>query len=394
MNTTDPVLAIVASEFGRHVPQHLDYDPISQTALSSAARKWNVHNGTVSSCPGNAPGPDDDRGGGAKGKMSSRTAHPVLIVTNSNDPHADAIIERLDYLSVPVIRWHPDELSTDADVALCGNQISVSPSVKCDRTFTVDAIRSVWIRRPIAREPTADTLEGRLSERYEILENDAVFRNVMACISAPFINPLSSLDRAHNKILQLLIARRFFAVPEYVVSNRRNVLVEFASTNTDLVIKPLNVLSAYIIEQSHAIRCDTKLLTMADLSQFPTRLPSPAWVQRRIMSVCDVRLTVIGQYLCAVRIETDSDLEVDTRSQLATAVHSPCAIPDRIEIGVRQFMHEFELRFGGFDFLIDRDGKWWFLECNASGQFLWIDEMTNVDLAGVMAETLAGIRPL
>jgi len=216
----------------------------------------------------------------------------------------------------------------------------------------------------------------------------------MACINAPFINPLSSSDRAHNKILQLSMAKQFFAVPEYVVSNRTSILLEFASANVDLVIKPLNVLSVYRIEESNAIQCETKLLTMDELHKFPARLPSPAFIQQRIVSVCDVRVTAIGQHLLAVKIETDSDQQVDTRSQWATAVHSPCVIPDRIQIGVRRFMDEFELRYGAFDFLIDREGKWWFLECNASGQFLWLDDETDVNLGDVMAETLAGIRPL
>lgn len=389
-----PVLAIVHTDYGPDVVHDFGYDAAQQTAhyrpagytglrLPKTARDCNSANEL-----GTAFGDDNNS------TVPSRTDDPVLIVTNRNDTHADIIVDYLNAMSVPVVRWHPDELTNDASFTARADSISVTPSVACDREFSTNAVRSVWIRRPIVRDPTGRTPSERLSECFELSENHAVFHNVLACINAPFVNPLSALHRAHNKILQQLFAKKYFSVPEYVVSNKRSALVEFVTVHEDSVIKPLNVKSVYLVEDAHAIRSEAKALTVHQVREFPPLLSSSAFVQQRIRSVCDVRLTAIGQFLCAIKIDTDSKKQVDTRSQWANAGHSECEIPSGIEQGVRRYMAEFELRYGAFDFVLDSSGEWWFLECNASGQFLWLDDQAGVNLGYVMAETLAGIRPL
>jgi hypothetical protein len=36
-------------------------------------------------------------------------------------------------------------------------------------------------------------------------------------------------------------------------------------------------------------------------------------------------------------------------------------------------MNEMGLKYAAFDFMIDENGNWWFLECNESGQFLYLE---------------------
>lgn len=42
---------------------------------------------------------------------------------------------------------------------------------------------------------------------------------------------------------------------------------------------------------------------------------------------------------------------------------------------------------GSFDFAVDADGTWWFLEINETGQFLWIDQV--IPLAGLLQQFLS-----
>jgi hypothetical protein len=48
--------------------------------------------------------------------------------------------------------------------------------------------------------------------------------------------------------------------------------------------------------------------------------------------------------------------------------------PPQIEQAVLDFARKAGITFGSFDFAVDATGKWWFLEINEEGQFLWLDE--------------------
>lgn len=51
------------------------------------------------------------------------------------------------------------------------------------------------------------------------------------------------------------------------------------------------------------------------------------------------------------------------------------------------------LRYGAFDFRVDRDGAPWFLECNPEGQYLWIEIETGLAISRAIAFALAGRDP-
>jgi hypothetical protein len=50
------------------------------------------------------------------------------------------------------------------------------------------------------------------------------------------------------------------------------------------------------------------------------------------------------------------------------------ATPPQVETAVLSFANQAGISFGSFDFAVDQSGKWWFLEVNEEGQFLWLDE--------------------
>jgi hypothetical protein len=45
----------------------------------------------------------------------------------------------------------------------------------------------------------------------------------------------------------------------------------------------------------------------------------------------------------------------------------------------------FGLRFAAFDFAMDNQNQWFFLEINPNGQWYWIEEMTGQPLSQAMA---------
>jgi hypothetical protein len=93
----------------------------------------------------------------------------------------------------------------------------------------------------------------------------------------------------------------------------------------------------------------------------------------------------------AAAADADPD-EVDVRFAAPGSPWRPTDVPSCITAGVRAYMREAELAYGAFDFVEDGDGSWWFLECNQSGQFGFVEVETGQPIARTIAEWLA--RPI
>ncbi|OAN52676.1 hypothetical protein A7Q26_07685 [Sphingobium sp. TCM1] len=48
-------------------------------------------------------------------------------------------------------------------------------------------------------------------------------------------------------------------------------------------------------------------------------------------------------------------------------------IPDSVYAFCKKFMDKLDLKFGAFDFIVNHDHEWVFLEVNESGQFLFME---------------------
>jgi hypothetical protein len=71
----------------------------------------------------------------------------------------------------------------------------------------------------------------------------------------------------------------------------------------------------------------------------------------------------------------------------------PAEVPARIVQAVRGYLYSAQLAYGAFDFAEDGDGTWWFLECNQSGQFGFVEVDTGQPIARSVAEWLARPGP-
>ncbi|RSM37834.1 hypothetical protein DMA12_35075 [Amycolatopsis balhimycina DSM 5908] len=63
--------------------------------------------------------------------------------------------------------------------------------------------------------------------------------------------------------------------------------------------------------------------------------------------------------------------------------------PCDVVAGVPEYCIEFGLLYGAFDFVIRPDGAWVFLECNATGQYGWIEDAINAPITDTIADLLA-----
>ena len=63
-------------------------------------------------------------------------------------------------------------------------------------------------------------------------------------------------------------------------------------------------------------------------------------------------------------------------------------VPAKVADQVRRLLDLLRLRFAALDFAVDTDSRWWFLEVNPNGQWLWIEQATGLPIAAGIAAAL------
>lgn len=321
----------------------------------------------------------------------------VLIITNFNDVHADKVIEQLNDLSVPVVRWHPSETLSNGIITMNKDKTEVHIS-SSGLSFSLNDLRSVWLRKPKFVDPSLSPIRKHpLVERFDVLEAEMSVRTIYQSIDSVWYSNPENMRRAESKLFQLAVATKLgFLVPDYLVSQDGSSLYAFAQKYESVIMKPIDSISAGVKDSrfDEMILSPTTKVSLDALKPLANlRLEAPALVQQHIRKAFDVRVTVIGKEAFPVAILTDESESVDTRVHWLKSEHRVIEFPPVVRDLIFAFQNYYQLNFGAFDFAVDREGRWWFLECNAYGQFLWKDLKTDLNLARVMAEHLALMKP-
>ncbi|MFI2645459.1 ATP-grasp ribosomal peptide maturase [Streptomyces sp. NPDC018610] len=310
----------------------------------------------------------------------------VLILTGEEDVTADMVVVHLNAASVPVVRLDPADLT--AGVALSGEYVHGSFRGHLSaggRLVGVDGLRSVWVRRPGAPASRAARPSAWLTE-----EAAQALYGMLRGADARWMNHPDAAQRARHKPWQLRLAQRCgLPVPATIVTTFPQAARDFAARFPDLVVKPVS--GAHPQEPPRAVPTSR----VAPDTDFGAVAYGPTLLQRRVAKRADIRLTVVGETLLAARKETSADAdpdEVDVRFASSTTPWLPAEVPPRVATSVHAYLRAAELAYGAFDFAEDADGTWWFLECNQSGQFGFVEVETGLPVARTIAEWLA--RPV
>ena len=110
------------------------------------------------------------------------------------------------------------------------------------------------------------------------------------------------------------------------------------------------------------------------------------WVDKRH----EVRVTAVGQRLFAVGIHAGTDrARVDWRTDYEHLDYRPCEVPEYIATKIDRYLTEFGLIFGAFDFIVQPDEDWKFLECGPNSQWAWLVDVAGLPIHEAIADALA-----
>ncbi|WP_446039314.1 ATP-grasp ribosomal peptide maturase [Streptomyces sp. SID1121] len=306
---------------------------------------------------------------------------PVLVVTNLDDPTADLVIRELHDRDVPVVRLDsgdfPYALSVAATITTDGVGGTLStPS----RTADLASVRSLYYRRPSGFSYPHLAEDDR---RFAVAQARFGLGGIIASLpGCRYVNHPHRIADAEYKPSGLAAAAAAgFRLPATRITSDPESAREFIKTHGPAIYKPL----AAPLYRVDGVACTVEVgeVTVEDIDE---RVAGTVHLfQQRVDKVGDARVTVIGDQVFPVRIDCDL---LDWRTDYDRLTYSVPDLPPGTGPALAAYLTHFGLVFGAFDFAIDREGRWWFLECNPSGQWAWLEPETGLPMLAAMADLL------
>ncbi|WP_067683702.1 hypothetical protein [Nocardia miyunensis] len=300
----------------------------------------------------------------------ARPAGSVLIVTEADDLHADAMAATLrKHHGVSPIRLDMRDFPRETG------------SFRLDRAGTarslshlrgLDAVGSVWWRRP--HQAVVPGGMRRADDDYRQAECDGFLQGLLWSIPAVWVNDPGTDRTATRKIVQLETARRAgFVIPETLVTNDPDEARSFVGARPGPVVYKRT-------GTGRAEFSETRVVTPADLARLDTIRSAPTTFQDYVEADCDLRVVWIDGVEWTVRIDSQSGVgRVDSR--LDTSVDfTPERLPATVSKSIATVMGALGLTFGVLDIRLGTDGEYYFLEVNPQGQFAYLEIKTGLPI--------------
>lgn len=297
----------------------------------------------------------------------------IVILARENDNHTAPLKWALGQAGYEVICWAGVGWPAE-------RQASISFSDETQLTLgthTLGAGDVVWIRRPeqaMQNPRVAESDRSFAQEEYRWFSHSLMY--LLEVLPVRCFNKYSASRFINNKSVQSLLARSCgMNVPRTLMSNSPSSVRSCLQQNPARMI--CKVFSPHIWRKeggSAVAVTETFEVSQGMLPADEVLTYAPAIYQEMVVKKFDVRLVLLGMavYSCALRNPKGA---IDWRQDVSQGFVKVETIetPPEVEKAVLAFATKAGISFGSFDFAVDDAGRWWFLEVNEGGQFLWLD---------------------
>ncbi|MEK4698516.1 MvdC/MvdD family ATP grasp protein [Solibacillus sp. FSL R7-0668] len=315
----------------------------------------------------------------------------IFILTDSYDIHADLVIKNLVDSSIDYFRFNLDTS------ALKNSKISFKNGVwhiqQNSHLITSNDIDVVWARRGFV-ELTLEELNDN-STGFQIWKNEwnKTLNGFYSTLkNKKWLNKLDKAYKGENKYLQMEIAEHVgFNLPPILISNEKNELLSFVEKHETVVFKMM-AQDFYQSDKGIYEGLYVNIINSMDIiEKFNTVGENPIVLQKYIPKSFEVRYTVVGceHFVCKIDSQKSNKANVDWRRyDIPNTPHIPINPPKEIKDKVNQLLSIFDLNYGALDFIVTPNNEWYFLEINCFGQWLWIEDLTGLEISKEISKWL------
>jgi hypothetical protein len=312
----------------------------------------------------------------------------VLIIGQTADLHVQRVQRLLEGRGVVALLLDPGPADSGARIAYSYHEGACRFVVDTNTvSVTRDDVVAVWWRN----KPPAQPVDGAPERRFAFREWQHALEGLEDILAdVRWVNRRSADRRACHKVVQLREASRWgLAIPPTLISNdpdRARQQVEH--WKDEAIYKPL---SWYVYPPDRALF--TSRITTKFLADHRENIRvSPGIFQPLIKKAYDLRITVVGQTVFPVRIESQrsTTTELDWRRDYDALTYASVQLPAEVQEKLLRLHAALDLTYGAYDFIVTPRDEYVFLEVNPAGQWLWMEDALGIGVAQALADFLAG----
>lgn len=321
----------------------------------------------------------------------------VFAVTFTGDSTATRVAESVAARGGRFVAIHSDRFPHDVFLTRrSGSGVTITTEDGTAHTLGPDD--ALWWRRVRLRAATDPALGDQVAQA-AVAESRIVLRALALAHPGLVVDRPHHIHLAQDKALQLEIATSLgLDVLPTLVTNDPSAARAFWEAQGGEVITKME--HAFALETGDQIGLvHTSVVSEADLVDLDGLRACPMIFQRRVRTVREHRVTIVGERLFVGTLDYDKGA-FGTDWRLA-ALHDPGAVnaawsvgslPASVASAVLRLADHLGLNYGAVDLLEDSDGRYWFLELNPSGEWGWMAAI-GLDIADALAELLLGLAP-
>jgi len=299
----------------------------------------------------------------------------VVILAEENDNHTAPLKWALEQAGYNVVCWAGMGWSPEKQASISfsddGTRMTLGP-------HTVEPGDVVWIRRP--QRPRSHPEVSPADKKFSDEEYRWFFHAVMYMLETlpvRVVNRYSASRFINNKSVQLLFARQCgLKVPHSLMSNSPEAVKEYVRNSPSRLICKAFFPHIWQKPDGHSFAVTETFELKPDmLSSDEVLTYAPAIYQEMVPKDFDVRMVLLGNAVYSASLHNPKGA-IDWRQDAGQGLVKvePIATPPEVEKGILAFARRSGIAYGSFDFGVDAQGQWWFLEVNEGGQFLWLDD--------------------
>jgi catechol 2,3-dioxygenase-like lactoylglutathione lyase family enzyme len=322
----------------------------------------------------------------------------IVILSVKDDPHVTFTEAHLGRRGIPYLVLSPAEVLSGLRVVARIHQDRVQTLIHDDdrgRWIDLEEVWSIWFRRPRDFSEAVPGLDDD-AKKFVVGEARHTSRGLFGNYTGLWVNDPMRTLLANYKLHQLALARQVgFNVPDTLITTDPARARAFYEEHDGRIVHKAQSTPIFKIADEYRVTYTTRIQ--------PRHLPlldcvahCPGLLQELIPKAFEVRVTVFGERCFALRIDSQADERTrdDWRRFQDPSVipYTVWELPEPLQRQCAELMSRLGLVYGAFDFIVDPQGEYVFLEVNPHGQWAWVEELTGMPLADALIDLLVSGR--
>ena len=309
----------------------------------------------------------------------------ILILTNKQDVHADEVIRRLNEKNIEVFRLNSEDILSKYKICIHINKEGLWSGKIIDelnRTLNLTELKVAWLRKPVF-DFFGNNNSNSNEEQFVVSETKAFINTLYSLPNIKWINDPFIANKSKVKFQQLILANKYnVKIPKTLITTQPEKAKDFfVECGEEVLVKTIYTGNVTIKGVNQGI--PSRKIGKHDFYKFYENISlSPTQLQEYVDKAFELRITIIGKKVFAVKIDSQAQEEtkIDWRLHTKLNHHSVFDLPPRIEKFCIDFLREQKLSYGAMDFIVTPKNEYCFLENNPFGQYLWLETETKIPL--------------